>query len=156
MNERRHHYRTDCRISACIEDHGLIAIEQHCLTSNIGMKGVFMPNAPHKPIGTVCTLVIHDSPVQPLKIKARVSHLSEHGVGFTFMDPPIESCLRLKHLVKPHWDGKDFMEGMMLMMRYSKPATELKDVLALTSILSNTSEMFVRMPHTPENCHILN
>ncbi len=115
-----------------------------------------MHKAPHKPIGTYCTLLIHDSPVQPLKIKARVSHLSPHGVGFTFVDPPIDSCLRLKHLVKPHWDGKDFMEGMMLMMRYSKPAKELKDVLALTSILLDSSGMFVKVPHTKESCHIIN
>ena len=133
-----------------------MAIDQHCQTSNIGMKGVFMPNAPHKPIGTSCTLLIHDSPTQPLKVNARVSHLSKQGVGFTFVQLPIDSCLRLKHLVKPHWDGKDFIEGMMLMMRYSKPATELKDVLALTSILSNTSEMFVKMPHTREDCPFVN
>ena len=156
MNERRRHYRTDCRISACIEEHGFISIDQNCQTSNIGMKGVFMPNAPHKPIGTSCSLLIHDSPGQPLKVNARVSHLSEHGVGFTFVKLPIDACLRLKHLVKPHWDGKDFIEGMMLMMRYSKPATELKDVLALTSILSNSSEMFVKMPHKPEDCSIFN
>lgn len=156
MSERRRHYRTDCRVSACIEEHGLIAIDQHCLTGNIGMKGVFMHKAPRKPIGAFCTLIIHDSPVQPLKVNARVSHLSEHGVGFTFVNPPLEACLRLKHLVKPHWDGKDFMEGMMLMMRYSKPAKELKDVLALTTILSNSTEMFVKMPHTPESCHIVN
>ena len=111
-----------------------------------------MPDAPRYPLGTKCTVVIQDHAGKPLKISARVSHHSQDGVGFTFSNPHIEDCLRLKHIVKPHWDGKDFLEGMLLMLRYSAPATELKDCLSLTSFLSSNPNVFARRPHTPDSC----
>ncbi len=156
MNERRRHYRTECRVPACVEQKGLIDVDQYCRTSNIGMKGVFMPNAPRQPLGKICKLVIHDNAQDPLKIDARVSHISKDGIGFTFTNPRVEDCFRLKHLVKPHWDGKDFLEGMMLMLRYSKPSTELKDCLSLTSFLSLYPGVFTRFPHSKSGCNLTN
>ncbi len=154
MTERRKHFRTACRITACIEEPGLIQADQYCRTSNIGMKGVFIPDAPQYPIGTKCRLVIRDHAGEPLKLDAKVSHHHQAGLGFTFTKPPMEDCLRLKHIVKPVWDGKDFLEGMLLMLRYSEPATELSDCLALTSFLATNPKLFANRPHTLESCVI--
>ena len=154
MNERRKHYRTPCRITACIEEPGLIKADQYCRTANIGMKGVFIPNAPLSPVGAKCTIKIEDQFSKPLRIEARVTHRSNEGIGFTFIKPPMDDCLRLKHIVKPVWDGKDFLEGMLLMLRYSDPATELKDCLALTSFLARNPHLFANRPHTLDSCVI--
>lgn len=147
MNERRRHKRTVCRLTACVEKPGMVKADRFCRTGNIGMKGAFLTNIPQQPLGSSCTLVFHDKD-HPLKLSARVTHLTAGGVGFTFSNPKVEECLRLKHLVKPHWDGKDFLEGILLMLRYSEPTTELKDCLALTTFLSNNPQVFVRQPHT--------
>jgi hypothetical protein len=142
MNDRRRHSRTDCRISACIEQAGIALKDSYCRTGNIGMKGVFLPKAIHRPLGTVCKLIIHDHNQEPLKIDARVTHLGNGGVGFTFTKTATTENQRLKNIVDPQWDGRDFMEGMMLMLRYSQPATELKDCLSLTTALSAQSHLF--------------
>lgn len=155
MKERRRHHRTVCRVPACIEQTGLINADQYCRTSNIGMKGVFMPNAPRQPLGKNCKLVIHDNAEDPLRLDAKVSHVSKDGIGFLFTSPRVEECLRLKHLVKPYWDGKDFLEGMMLMLRYSQPSTELKDCLSLTSFLSLYPGVFSK-PSGKFNCNQTN
>lgn len=152
MNERRNHFRTACRVTACIEEPGLIQADQYCRTSNIGMKGVFIPKAPQYPIGTKCRISIEDHTGKPLKLDAIVSHYNLAGVGFTFPQPPMDDCLRLKHIVKPVWDGKDFLEGMLLMLRYSEPATDLSECLALTSFLARNSNLFANRPHTIDNC----
>ena len=155
MVDRRRHYRTECRIAACIGQRGLVRADQHCHTANIGMKGAFLPNAPKHPVGSYCELIIHDNASSPLRVKAIVAHATKAGIGFTFTQPQIDDCLRLKHLVKPHWDGKSFLDGMILLMRYSQPATELKDVLSLTSMLSIHPEaFFTRQPHSRESCPI--
>jgi hypothetical protein len=147
MIERRRHYRTTCRVSACIEQRGLVNADRYCRTSNIGMKGVFMPDVPSQPIGKVCKLLIRDHFDEDLRIDARVTHVTDGGVGFVFTNPKVEECLKLKHLVKPHWDRQDFMQAMMMVMRYSSPATDLKDCLALISLLSNNPGIFSRQPH---------
>ena len=153
MHDRRQHYRTNCRISACIEKPGIINANQYCQTSNIGMKGAFLTNVPHHPVGSSCKLIFQDR-YEPLKINAKVARVTEHGVGFMFTQPHLEECLRLKHLVKPHWDGQDYMEGIMLILRYSKPTNSLGDCLSLTSLLSTNSSLFKRLPH--KSCKIVN
>lgn len=153
MNERRQHYRTDCRISACIEQPGFIKTDQYCQTSNIGMKGAFLSNVPHHPVGASCQLIFQDNN-DPLRISAKVARVTDKGIGFVFNQPHIEDCLRLKHLVKPQWDGQDYMEGVMLILRYSKPANSLRDCLSLTSLLSSNPNLFSRLPH--KNCKIAN
>jgi len=137
---------------ACIEEPGLFEAEKYCRTSNISMKGVFIPNAPTKSLGKEYQLLIHDHSDNPLRLGAIVTHQANQGVGFTFTNLHIDECLRLKHIVKPFWDGKDFMQGMLLMLRYSKPATELKDCLALTSFLSSNPNVFAKHPYTAESC----
>jgi len=156
MNDRRRNYRTDCRISACIESPGLVNADKDCYTGNIGMKGVFLTDAPGHPVGTLCKLVIHDHKEKPLTVDVRVSHVSKEGVGFVFVSPQAEERVRLKYLVHPYWDGLDYLDGMMLMMRYSKPATELKDVLSLTTMLSASPGLFAKFPHTNKSNNILN
>jgi hypothetical protein len=120
------------------------------------MKGVFVSNAPDYPVGTRCKLVIHDHKEKPLVVDVRVSHVCKEGVGFVFVSPQDEERLRLKYLVKPYWDGQDHLDGMMLMMRYSKPATELKDVLSLTTMLSASPGLFSKFPHTNKSNNIVN
>ena len=154
MTDRRKHYRTDCRITACIEEPGLIQADQYCRTSNISMKGVLIPNAPLYPVGTKCKVAIHDRADDPLRLDVIVSHHSSEGTGFTFTNLHIDDCLRLKHIVKPVWDGKDFLEGMLLMLRYSPPTTELKDCLALTTFLSSNTYLFTRHPHDRKSCPV--
>lgn len=155
MSDRRKHYRTGCRITACLEQHGMLKAEKRCQTSNIGMKGIFIQNLPKLPIGSSSVILIHDRNPNPLRLTGKVTHVSYDGVGFSFSQPQLEDCLRLKHLVKPHWDRKDFLQGLILMMRYSKPSTELKDALMLTRLLETESSLFARKPHEASQCHFV-
>lgn len=142
MSDRRKNSRTDCRIGACIEEPGLFVNHRYCRTANIGMKGVFLPRTFNRPLGSVCKLIIHDQAQEPLKIKARVTHLANGGVGFTFTNPANSEKQRLEKIMNPQWDGKDFMEGVMMILRYSQPTTELKDCLSMTHLLSSQSHLF--------------
>jgi len=146
MNDRRRHHRTRCRVAACIEQYGLISADQICYTSNLSMKGIFMPGIPHRPIGSLCRLVIHDH-VEPLKLNAKVSRLATSGVGFAFAHKDQNDCLRLQHLMRPQWDGKNYLEGVLLMLRHSEQSATLKDCLSMTSLLSRSHGSFTKHAH---------
>jgi hypothetical protein len=156
MNDKRHHYRTSCRISACLEQRGLFSSKKNFQTSDIGMKGIFIKDIPELPVGSKKVISIHDNAGAPLRLNAHVAHVSDDGVGFTFFQPQIEDCLRLKHLVKPFWNRVDFLEGLILIMRYSHPSKELKDILKLTRLLeTDSSGLFARAPHSASKCHFI-
>ena len=156
MNDRRKHYRTTCRIKSCIEHRGLLHAEKYCQSGDIGMKGIFIHDLPELSVGSSYNVLIQDrQSEQPLKLNARVTHCSKTGVGFSFSQPRLEDCLRLKHLVKPHWDRNNFLDGLVLMMRYSSPAKELKDALMLTRLLeTNQNILFARQSHDVSKCHM--
>lgn len=135
MNEKRQHLRTQCRVPACIEQAGFLSDRQHCYTSDVGMKGIFLRNAPGHPVGSKCTVVIHDK-TEPLKLDARVTHVNSEGLGLTFTDTHMNECLRLKHLVKPSWNGESLLDGFLMACRYIRPRS-LGDSLSLTSLLSS-------------------
>lgn len=114
-----------------------------------------MTHPPCHPVGTKCKLILQDHSNVPLKLAATVTHASDKGVGYTFIKPKIDDCLRLKHLVKPYWDGEDYLQGVMLMMRYSKPSSELKDMLSITKMMDDPSDLFASVPHTKSSCGFL-
>ena len=144
---KRRHPRTDCRFPVCIEQKCSFFAESHCHTSNIGMKGLFIPNAPKLSTGSRCTVIIHDNQQEILKIAARVSHTDGSGVGLTFEEQRIEHCLKLKHIVKPRWNGESLLEGLLLTARYAHPR-DLKECLALTSLLAAKPPELYGLPHT--------
>ncbi|MGD2119480.1 MAG: PilZ domain-containing protein [Chromatiales bacterium] len=144
---KRRHPRTDCRFPVSIEQECSFFSQSHCHTSNIGMKGLYIPNAPKMSAGATCTVVLHDHQEEILRLTARVSHTDGSGIGLTFEGQHLEHCLKLKHIVKPRWNGESLLEGLLLTARYAHP-TDLKDCLALTSLLASKPPELYGQPHT--------
>lgn len=93
-------------------------------------------------------IALLDQSDSPLPLDAKVMHINKLGTGVTFSNQRKEDCLRLKHIVHPHWDGNDYFEDTMLLLRYANEPDDLKHCLSLTELLSKKTT-FVRKstPH---------
>lgn len=149
--EKRRHQRTDCRFPVRIEHTEPLTGLSHCFSTNIGMKGIFIKNGPkHRP-GTKCTIRIHDHENELVCLPAKVTHSCNEGTGYTFNTPPMQDCLKLRHIVSPSWDGRNLLDGVLLTSRYAKPRN-LADCLSLTSLISTKPAELIGT--IPKNCDL--
>lgn len=104
---------------------------------NISENGFFVSGARSLKLRQKCQLTMSiPGAIETLTLAARVVHIDTTGCGLAFDSLNPSQCQLLSNRIKPRWDGRDILEGVII-HGILENTSDLASSLRLTTLLSS-------------------